>query len=57
MIIFSQFTLKRLNFVQIIFCNLRKSPEVILGHLGANGVKFRTERKEDLIYLKIKLLT
>ena len=35
---------------------MRKSPEVILGHLGAYGVKFRTSPIVDKLYLKMKLL-
>ena len=53
---FSQITFKRLSFVQIFFWNLRKSPEVILGHLGAYGVKFRPSPKVVKLYLKMKLL-
>ena len=55
MIILSQLTFKRLNFVRIFFY-LRKSPEVILGHLGPYGVKFRTSAKVDKLCLKMKLL-
>ena len=54
---FSQLSFKRLSFVQIFFCDLRKSPEVILGHFGVYGVKFRTSPKADKLYLKMKPLT
>ena len=56
MIIFFSINLRETHFVKIFFCNLRKSPEVILGHLGVYGVKFRTSPKADKLYLKMKLL-
>ena len=56
LIIFSQLTFKILSFVQIFFCDLRKSPAVILGQLRAYGVKFRTSPKLDKLYLKMKPL-
>ena len=53
---FSQLRFKRLNFVQIFLSNLKKSTEVILGHLGAYGVKFRTSPKVHKLHFKMKLL-